>query len=331
VVADGVVYVATNGGDVYAFDAEDGTTVASTNLGSSVYGTPCVADGVVYIGTYEDGVLHALNAVTLASEWTLDFNDYDYEQHITGSPVVYNGAVYIGTREGQFSSGFLRTVDIATRTQRNAAVTQEAPDYVTPAIDTSFASGARCYISDDSCYVTAVRCDTGAYVWDWYPDRTQFYSSPTVYGGYIFGGSTGNYIYRIIDGGNDCVEPSPFIFPAVYGAVYSTVAAYNGKLYFGNQGGSMYCVDAATFSQADWTASLGSPITSSGLISTSTGLLFICTENGMVYALNIANGTSAWSYNTSKSTIKSSLAASNGRLYVVAGDNSGHYLYCFGL
>lgn len=346
VVADGIVYVGTNSsaGDLYAFDAEDGDEIAHVTLGSPIHGTPCISGGVVYVGTH-DGRLHARYADTLQPvlNWDVSFSG----QYITGSPVVYdagNGpAVYIGTWPHS-EQGYLRTIDIATGTERNYALMRYKPDYTTPAIDEFFSGEGRGYISDFSCCVTAVRCDTGMPTWPypgWKPDGSEFYSSPTIcdLGDkiYVCGGSKASYIYRITDAGDHYSEPDPVQLKYLNGAVNSTLAVFNGKLYFGSIGGSMYCVDAESFSQPDWVVNLGSPVTSSALISAPTGALFTCTENGVVHALSVADGSPLWSFNTSadlsaSTTTKSSPAASNGKLYVVVGNSniSGRYLYCFG-
>jgi outer membrane protein assembly factor BamB len=57
-VANGVVYVGTDGGTLRAYDALSGSPLwESPDLGAEVF-SPAVSDGVVYVGT-SDGVVHA--------------------------------------------------------------------------------------------------------------------------------------------------------------------------------------------------------------------------------------------------------------------------------
>ena len=50
-VADGVVYVGSQDGNVYALDAATGTEAWSFATGGAVDSAPAVADGVVYVGS----------------------------------------------------------------------------------------------------------------------------------------------------------------------------------------------------------------------------------------------------------------------------------------
>jgi outer membrane protein assembly factor BamB len=52
-VADGVVYVGSGDGRLYALDARTGKEKWSFNTGGEVFSSPAVADGVVYAGVSE--------------------------------------------------------------------------------------------------------------------------------------------------------------------------------------------------------------------------------------------------------------------------------------
>ncbi|MCL5105228.1 MAG: PQQ-binding-like beta-propeller repeat protein [Armatimonadetes bacterium] len=319
-------------GTLYAVRT-DGTEFTSVNLGSPINGTPCVADGRVYVGT-ADGVLHVRYAQTLQSDWNKTFSG----ESITGGVTVWNGAAYVGTVLG---TGELHTIDLSTHQDRanSPAATPYSIDYTTPAIDANFSLGARCYVSDYSCWVTAAQCSDGLWKWKWERDGASFFSSPTVCGEHIFVGSHVNGMYRITDGDTAAQEPNPYMYTGAGSFIDSTAAAWNGKLYFGCSSGKVCRIDATTFTTAEWTTpNLGSPVTSSPLISTPTGLLFGSTTNGYLFALNTSSGTEAWHYdlrdsqqgNWSDAQVLSSPAASGGNLYIVAGDANQRRLYCFG-
>ena len=91
-VANGVVYVGSGDGNVYALNASTGAKLWSYTTGSYVYSSPAVANGVVYVGS-GDGSLYALNASTGAKLWSYATGSYDVES----SPAVANGVVYVGS------------------------------------------------------------------------------------------------------------------------------------------------------------------------------------------------------------------------------------------
>ena len=54
-----------------------------------------MADGVVYVGSVDDGTLYALDAATGAKKWT-----YRTDSQMFSSPTVANGVVYVGSSRG---------------------------------------------------------------------------------------------------------------------------------------------------------------------------------------------------------------------------------------
>ena len=55
-VVDGVVYVGSYDGYVYALDAATGEMIWRFHTGYNVYSSPAVVDGVVYVGSEDDHV-----------------------------------------------------------------------------------------------------------------------------------------------------------------------------------------------------------------------------------------------------------------------------------
>lgn len=344
VVANGVVYVGVNNlaGTLYAIDATTGAQVHSVNLGSPIYGTPCVSGGSVYVCTKQtsglsgDGVLHVLNASTLAGQWTYSFG---LGWEFRSSPTVYPAANTVVL--GSYPSGYtyqgmyqgLHTVDLTTHLDRSGspAGTRYVVDLTTPAIDTAL---GRAYASDDSCYVTAARCDTGQKVWEWASDETTpMYASPVLYDGHMFVGWNGQSVLRLKDVGSAAQYTGAYSTEA---AVLSTAAAWDGRIYFGCMDGYVYCGDATLSPPRQvWRTQMGSAVVSSPAVSAPTGFVFAATLNGKVYALD-PGGTETLLYdirtqdNLQDATVRSSPAAALGKLYVVAGDENGRYLYCFG-
>ena len=70
-LANGVLYLGANDGNLYALDAATGSTLAAKNVGS-VLSAPAVVNGTVYVGSFA-GIVHALRApVTDSSAPVID-------------------------------------------------------------------------------------------------------------------------------------------------------------------------------------------------------------------------------------------------------------------
>jgi outer membrane protein assembly factor BamB len=91
VAADGIVYVGSNDGNVYALDAKSGMTKWSVAAGGRISGSAAVVGGVVYMSVQKIGLL-ALNTADGAELWRYGTNTF-----CGGSPVVVRGAVVFGT------------------------------------------------------------------------------------------------------------------------------------------------------------------------------------------------------------------------------------------
>ena len=77
----------------YALNAATGAKVWSYSTGNlnEVSSSAAVADGVVYVGSFDHKV-HALNAATGAELWS-----YSTGGDVPSSPAVVNLAVYVGS------------------------------------------------------------------------------------------------------------------------------------------------------------------------------------------------------------------------------------------
>jgi outer membrane protein assembly factor BamB len=52
-IADGLVYVGSNDGKVYAFNSMTGTCVWSYTTAGMVVSSPAISNGIVYVGSYD--------------------------------------------------------------------------------------------------------------------------------------------------------------------------------------------------------------------------------------------------------------------------------------
>jgi len=101
-VVDGVVYVATNGGELVAIDAATGRERWAKRLPGPLWASPVVVDDVLLLGDC-DGGFHAFDLQpdgTEATErWSIDLGGC-----IEATPAVWGGRILIGSRDGALYS-----------------------------------------------------------------------------------------------------------------------------------------------------------------------------------------------------------------------------------
>lgn len=125
IVVDGVMYITTAWSKVYAIDARSGRQIwyydpkvpgetGPKGCCDVVNRGPAVADGKVYVGTF-DGRLIALDAASGALVWSVVTVDQTKAYTITGAPRVVKGKVIIGNGGAERPTrGYVTAYDAAT-------------------------------------------------------------------------------------------------------------------------------------------------------------------------------------------------------------------------
>jgi len=93
-VADGRVYVGSWDGKVYCFKDNENTLIWSYQTGDRVWSSPAIAGGRVYVGSYDDKVYCFKD-----NENTLIWS-YQTDGFVDSSPAVADGRVYVGSVDG---------------------------------------------------------------------------------------------------------------------------------------------------------------------------------------------------------------------------------------
>ena len=91
-VANGKVYFGA--GDVYAVDAKSGILQWKFATQNVVHASPAVAGGAVFVGSW-DGSLYAIDAATGRKKWNYPTS----KSWVNGTPAVRDGLVYVGTSD----------------------------------------------------------------------------------------------------------------------------------------------------------------------------------------------------------------------------------------
>ena len=185
-VANGVVYVASNDEELYAFNATTGAVLWSTCIGAGTSSSPAVAKGVVYIGS-GDGNLYALNAITGAVLWTATVA-VGFHVHVDSSPAVVNGVVYVGSGDGKLYA-FNATTGAVLWTTTTSADVDSSP---------AVANGV-VYVGSHDGKVSAFNATTGTVLWSTALDPNAYFhfSSPTVANGVVYVGSGDGKLYAL--------------------------------------------------------------------------------------------------------------------------------------
>ena len=326
-VVNGVVYVGSDNGKLYAFDAAGNTNCSGTpktcaplwtaSTGSSVFSSPAVSNGVVYIGS-EDGNLYAFDAAgnkkcsgnpkACAPLWIAPVGAGIYS-----SPAVSNGVVYVGPQNG---NGQVDAFDASGKTDCSGG---------TPKI-----------------------C---APLWTYSTGSTS--SSAAVLNGVLYAGDFLSKVYAFDAAGSTNCSGTPKVCQPLWTAgvnstigVISSPAVADGTVYVGDECNfgfpsfncanppHFYAFNAAT-GAARWTAiNSSAPVSSSPGIA--NGIVYVGSGDGNLYAFDAAgsidcSGTPTfcsplWTASTGGPV--GSPAIANGMVYVGSGDGK---LYAFGL
>jgi outer membrane protein assembly factor BamB len=92
-VADGVVYIGSADGYLYALDATSGRQIWKFDAGSQIVSTPAIHAGVVYFGTVGGDVI-SVNIKSSKERWR-----FTTRGPVTSSPFVYEELVCIGSTD----------------------------------------------------------------------------------------------------------------------------------------------------------------------------------------------------------------------------------------
>lgn len=149
IVADGLVYVGTLHGTVWAIDRRTGATVwRRPGLGPIMH-SPSWAQGRLYVGD-TDGAVTALDAKTGEIQWHFASRRGGF----VTSPLIFEGTVYAGSRDGCFYA-----VDATTGALRWQFATGG------PIRCTAAATDKWIFFASDDMYAYALEADTGKLIW----------------------------------------------------------------------------------------------------------------------------------------------------------------------
>src|SRR4030042_4568533 len=95
-IGNGTVFVGSSGGKLTALDFQDGSLKWESPAQNHIWTTPVVADGIVYFGSL-DHYIYALDTVDGTEKWK-----YETGGSVASTPLIVYGGVYVGPFDNKF-------------------------------------------------------------------------------------------------------------------------------------------------------------------------------------------------------------------------------------
>ena len=304
-IADGVVYIGSTDGHIYALDALTGDLIwTSSPADGGMQSSPAVADGVVYAGSWDSNV-YAFNAADGSLLWNRTTGD-----GVISSPSVENGIVYIGSNDGN-----VYALDAATGDPAWIYTTAGPRVVSSPAV-----AGNAIYVGSEDGNLYALDSGTGAPLWN-FTSAGPVHSSPAVASGRVYFGSDDGNLYALD------ASTGAILWNFTTGdAVRSSPAVAGGVVYAGSYDENLYALDASTGALL-WSYQAGGEVYSSPAVANGVVYVGSNSYNENFFALDAETGTLLWNYSMGEWFVYSSPAVSGGMVYVGSDDGS---LYAFG-
>ncbi|MFO1338366.1 MAG: PQQ-binding-like beta-propeller repeat protein [Burkholderiaceae bacterium] len=307
--ADGVVYIGSDDGKLYALDAATGRQRWQHRTGGPVSSSPAVAGGLVYVLSY-DGRLHALDAASGAMRWKFategerrfearglngmqprgqTFAD-PFDCYLS-SPVVAGGAVLFGS-----SDGHVYALDAASGALRWKFRTGDVV-HASPAV-----ADGRVFVGSWDGRFYALDLASGRELWhheggvDPLMHNQQGYqASPAVSGDMVYTGSRDAHVYAF-DARTGAVKWSR---DTAGSWVNTSPAVQDGRVHVATSDTALLLALDATSGEPLWQQP--GPAYMFGSPSLAGGVLLQPVLNGSLQARDRATGTLLWEFQTEAS------------------------------
>ena len=305
VIDDGLVFVGSDDGWVYAIELRTGKQLWRFQTGAEVEAPPCVVDGLVFAGSV-DGWLYALEAKSGLLKWKYKtegkihssanwfyakdglslrvlVGSYDGKLHgIDGNSGEFlwsyqtdnyiNGAAAISDDGAVFGGcdGLIHVIKVTDGSQR---ATINSDSYIA---GSAAIRGGRAYVGNyDGAFVCAdIR--RAEILWRYKDADVPIFSSPAVGKDVVVFGSRDKRIHCLRS--NDGKEVWSF---ETLGQVDSSPVICSDKVVVGSNDGRLYLLRLTDGKQL-WSYQIGEPIVSSPAVA--SGIVVVGSDDGYVYA-----------------------------------------------
>jgi len=305
-VVNGVAYVGSTDGNLYAIDAGSGALKWKFETKSWEVSSPAVVAGVVYFLSY-DGHLYVLDAATGQVKWKFATGGEkryagthlhhlepkaetmpDPWDFYLSSPSVSSGAVYFGSSDGNVYSLDAASGELKWKFHTGDVV------HSSPAI----ADGVL-YIGSWDTYLYALDAASGNEKWRFktgedpdFHNHVGIQASPAVADGVVFFGSRDSYAYAV----DAATGKQLWKFSTNGSWVNNSMVVHDGKAYFGTSiPGFLHAVDAKT-AKVIFDLPTGTPVFASMALAGDT--LYLGNFGGKLTAIDLKTQKPAWVFET---------------------------------
>ena len=270
-----------------------GELIWKSNIGSKVYGTAMIADGIVYVGS-ENGIFRAMSLEDGKEIWQISTGD-----EVWFSSAAVNDSIIIGNHSGSFccisKKGEILWKFLAGNcTISNPLIIDKDNNEVSSFTKRSFEKfprGENCKVifgSGDG-YVRCLDCDSGRLIWKTFTNWVGG-SAPFYYDKKIFVGSYDGNVYAI-----DMSGTIKWKFQTGNKIVSSPFAS-DDMVFAGSSDNNIYAIDTKNGDLA-WRFLADGEIISSPIVH--DGIVYFGSWDGHFYALSIKNKNVLWKFATS--------------------------------
>lgn len=248
----------------------------------AIAGSPAVADGVVFIGSY-DGNFYAVDQKTGQQKWK-----FETKGQVASSPAIENGIVYFGSYDGNFYA-----LDAATGKEK-----------------WKFAMEYERRFQAKHIHQNEPKEQTIPDAWDF------FTSSPAIFKGRVYFGSGDKNVYAL-----DAQTGELKWKFATKDVVHASPAVWNNTIYIGSWDSCLYALDADN-GKEKWKFKAGEDFVNFNQVgfqsspTVADGVVYIGCRDSHVYAIDALTGNKKWEYSTGNAWVSNTPAVRDGVVYV---------------
>jgi eukaryotic-like serine/threonine-protein kinase len=308
-IADGIVYIGSLSGHLYAIDQQTGLEKWNFKSRMPIASSATVADGIVYFVS-SAGSLAALDAHTGQPKWVFvaeyerkfearNLHGYppatqtipDAWDLFTSSPAVVNGTVYFGSGDGNVYAVDARSGILQWKFATGDVV------HASPAV-----VDGTVYVGSWDGYLYALDAVTGRQKWAFKSgedpvahNQVGFQSSPAVVDGVVYVGCRDAHVYAI----DAATGRKKWDYPTSKSWVNGTPAVRDGTVYAATSDSSRFIALDAKTGRLLFNFDAKAYVFSSAALA--GGLAYFGSHNGRLYAVDATTGRLAWEFQTEAS------------------------------
>ncbi|MGC8656417.1 MAG: PQQ-binding-like beta-propeller repeat protein [Thermoplasmata archaeon] len=318
-VWNGILYVGSNDGNLYALYANNGTMLWSYPTGTAIVDKPLVYNGNVYFGS---NTLYALNASTGSLVWSFKFPPGQKAGNVESSPAEYGGNIYFGDDNNYVYDVNYSNGNVVWYAQTKGSVQASPTVGIVNNIAMVFIGS-----DDNNMYAYTALLNAPlprgpgglAPLWT-FNSGAQIHTKALLYNGNIYFGNNNNNLYDLVAStGTQTLKPY-----GLGGKVYSSPVEFNGNIYIGSNAPYYYslAVGANGYTR-NWRFMPGNNIYSTAYVTPYN--VYFGSDDDSLYNLNINNGLVNWTF-TTYGPVRSSPLYYNNMVFFGSNDHNVYAL-----